>query len=84
MCVHIHCSVVCPTDAGLKTGYLHFLLKSHYLLHNEVIGEAVLPLEQVPSLDSPQTSDVKNQFLNMNLAKNNDGKFLWFVCLSEH
>ncbi|XP_063882646.1 BAI1-associated protein 3-like isoform X3 [Scylla paramamosain] len=64
--------VVCPTDGGLKTGYLHFLLKSHYLLQSHVIGEAVLPLDKVPSLDFPEASDVKNQFLNMNVAKNSD------------
>ncbi|XP_050715178.1 BAI1-associated protein 3-like isoform X3 [Eriocheir sinensis] len=58
-----------PTDPGVRAGFLQFLLRSHYLLQSEVIGEALLPLENIPSVDTPKASDIKNKCLKMNMPK---------------
>lgn len=72
-------SPISPTDHGVKAGHILFTLKTRQLFHSGiVVGETVVPLDQLPAIDSSTATNVKNTFLNMNLANMGNGKFLLF------
>ncbi|XP_042232588.1 protein unc-13 homolog 4B-like isoform X2 [Homarus americanus] len=64
---------ISPTDHGVKSGHLLFILKNHQIFQSgEAIGETVIPLDGLPSVDTSMASPVQNKVLNMNMPKAGD------------
>ncbi|KAK4321941.1 hypothetical protein Pmani_007292 [Petrolisthes manimaculis] len=62
-----------PDEAGVKNGYLLFLLKINNKLHSdEVAAETVLSLEELPTVDTTAAKDLRNQILYMNMPRKNE------------
>ncbi|XP_069946644.1 protein unc-13 homolog 4B-like isoform X2 [Cherax quadricarinatus] len=60
---------ISPADHGVKAGHLLFVLKTRQLFQTKVIGEAVVPLDE---LETTTSNSAKNKILNMNIPRNED------------
>lgn len=68
-------SPISPTDHGVKAGHLLFTLKTRQLFQSgTVVGETVLPLDELSSVDTSAATNVKHKFLNMNLPTAGNGE----------
>lgn len=60
---------ISPADHGVKAGHLLFVLKTRQLFQTKVIGEAVVPLDE---LETTTSNSAKNKILDMNIPRNED------------
>lgn len=72
-CLH---SLISHTDTGTKSGgHLLFVLKmSHRVQADCILGEAVLPLEELPCVEPSAMRSVTTKYLTVNLAREDNGK----------